>query len=35
MGALEYTLIDDGKDNFNMSDVKAFMKDIGGVGSGG
>ncbi|KAL5536145.1 hypothetical protein ACEPAF_4250 [Sanghuangporus sanghuang] len=34
MGALEYTLLKS-DDSFNTSDVKAFMKDMGGIGSGG
>ena len=31
MSAIEYTV---NRDNLNISDVKAFMKDMGGVGSG-
>ncbi|KAL5533549.1 hypothetical protein ACEPAG_9 [Sanghuangporus baumii] len=34
MGALEYTLVKS-HGSFNTSDVKAFMKDMGGIGSGG
>ncbi|EJD08023.1 DUF1793-domain-containing protein [Fomitiporia mediterranea MF3/22] len=35
MGALEYTLLKDASSSFNMSDVKAFLNDMGGIGSGG
>ncbi|KAH8111927.1 DUF1793-domain-containing protein [Phellopilus nigrolimitatus] len=35
MSAFEYTLVKDSNGTFNMSDVKAFMKDMGSVGSGG
>ncbi|EJC98584.1 DUF1793-domain-containing protein [Fomitiporia mediterranea MF3/22] len=35
MGGLEYTLLKDDSGNFNASDVKAFIDDMGGIGSGG
>ncbi|EJC98586.1 DUF1793-domain-containing protein [Fomitiporia mediterranea MF3/22] len=35
MGGLEYTLLKDDSGNFNMSDVKAFLNDMGGIGTGG
>ncbi|KAH8111930.1 DUF1793-domain-containing protein [Phellopilus nigrolimitatus] len=35
MSAFEYTLVKNSSGTFNMSDVKAFMKDMGSVGSGG
>lgn len=34
MSALEYT-IGNSSGSFNTSDVKAFLKDMGGIGSGG
>ncbi|KAH8111989.1 DUF1793-domain-containing protein [Phellopilus nigrolimitatus] len=34
MGAFEYTLVKDSSGKFNMSDIKAFMKNLGLVGSG-
>ena len=35
MGGLEYTLVKDSSGHFNTSDVKAFLHNIGGIGSGG
>lgn len=35
MSAIEYTIVKEDSGKFNTSDVKAFMKDNGGVGSGG
>ncbi|KAH8111919.1 DUF1793-domain-containing protein [Phellopilus nigrolimitatus] len=34
MGAFEYTLVKDSSGKFNTSDIKAFMKNLGFVGSG-
>lgn len=35
MGALDFTVARDSFGNWNTSDVKAFMRGAGGVGSGG
>ncbi|EJC98583.1 uncharacterized protein FOMMEDRAFT_96129 [Fomitiporia mediterranea MF3/22] len=35
MGALEYTILKDSSGTFNTSDIKAFLSDLGGIGSGG
>ena len=35
MGALDFTIVRDSSGNWNTSDVKAFLRSAGGIGSGG
>ena len=35
LGPLDFTVGRDSSGNFNTSDVKVFMKNLGGIGSGG
>ena len=35
MGALDFTILKDSAGNWNTSDVKAFLRSAGGIGSGG
>ena len=35
MGALDFTIIRDGSGNWNTTDIKAFLRGAGGIGSGG
>ena len=35
MGALDFTILQDSAGNWNTSDVKAFLRSAGGIGSGG
>ena len=35
MGALDFTILKDSSGDWNTSDVKAFLRSAGGIGSGG